>query len=116
MVTLQLVDRSVKIPHGILEDVLVKMDEFYFPMDFLMLDIELGSNPSQIPIILDRPFVVTTNACINYRIGVMDVSFENKKLRLNILNAAQGPPEGKGTVSLQNARLHLKFFFTILID
>ena len=75
-----------------LEDVLVKVDEFYFFVDFLVLDIESGSNPNQIPIILGRPFLATANACINCRTGVMDVSFENKKLRLNIFNASLGPP------------------------
>ena len=51
-VTLQLADRSIKEPRGMLEDVLVKVDEFYFPVDFLVFDMELSSNPRQIPIIL----------------------------------------------------------------
>jgi hypothetical protein len=38
--TLQLVDRSVKIPRGIIEDVLIKVDKFYFPVDFIVLDTE----------------------------------------------------------------------------
>jgi hypothetical protein len=38
--TLQLADRYVKIPRGIVEDVLIKVDKFYFPMDFIVLDIE----------------------------------------------------------------------------
>lgn len=92
MIMLQLADRSIKVPHGMLEDVLVKVDEFYFPIDFLVLDMESSSNPSQIPIILDKSFVAIANACINYRTRVMDMSFENKKLRLDILDAAQGPP------------------------
>ena len=45
MVSLQLADRLVEIPHGMLEDVLVKVDEFYFPVDFLVLDIESSCNP-----------------------------------------------------------------------
>jgi hypothetical protein len=38
--TLQLTDRSVKVPWGIVEDVLIKVDKFYFPMDFIVLDTE----------------------------------------------------------------------------
>jgi len=38
--TLQLADRSVKIPRGIVEDVLIKVDKFYFPVDFIVLDTE----------------------------------------------------------------------------
>jgi hypothetical protein len=39
-VTLQLADRSVKVPRGIIEDVLIKVDKFYYPVDFIVLDTE----------------------------------------------------------------------------
>ena len=91
-VTLQLADRSVKTPRGMLEDVLVKVDEFYFPVDFLVLDMESSNHIGQIPIILGRPFLATANACINCRTGVMDVSFGNKKMRLNVFSTSQGTP------------------------
>ena len=39
-ITLSLADRFVKIPKGIVEDVLVKVDKFYYPVDFVILDIE----------------------------------------------------------------------------
>jgi hypothetical protein len=38
--TLQLADRSVKVPRGIVEDVLIKVDKFYFFVDFIVLDTE----------------------------------------------------------------------------
>ena len=37
-ITLHLVDRRVIIPKGIVKDVLVQVDKFYFPMDFVVLD------------------------------------------------------------------------------
>ena len=37
-ITLSLADRSVKIPKGIVKDVLVKVDKFYYPVDFVVLD------------------------------------------------------------------------------
>jgi hypothetical protein len=39
-ITLQLVDRSVKIPREVVEDVLVQIDKFYFPVDFIVLDTQ----------------------------------------------------------------------------
>ena len=39
-ISLQLVDRSIKYPRGIIEDVLVKVDKFIFPTDFVELDME----------------------------------------------------------------------------
>ncbi|GAV71310.1 hypothetical protein CFOL_v3_14804 [Cephalotus follicularis] len=90
-VTLQLADRSLKILKGFIEDVLVKVDEFYFPVDFLVLDMETFSFGKPQSIILGHPFLATSNACINCQSGAMDISFGNKKLRLNIFNAALGP-------------------------
>ena len=61
-VTLQLVDRSLKHPRGIIEDVLVKVDKFIFPVDFIVLDME---EDKEIPIILGRPFLATGRAMID---------------------------------------------------
>lgn len=38
--TLQLANRSVKHPYGIIEDLLVKVDKFYFHVDFVIMDRE----------------------------------------------------------------------------
>jgi hypothetical protein len=40
-ITLQFVDRSMKRPRGIIEDVLIKVDKFYFPVDFIVEDVLL---------------------------------------------------------------------------
>ncbi|XP_026446644.1 uncharacterized protein LOC113347247 [Papaver somniferum] len=67
-VTLQLADRSVRILRGIVEDVLIKVNKFFFPMDFIVLDSQPVQNPdSHIPVILGRPYLATSNAIINCR-------------------------------------------------
>ena len=67
-ITLSLADRLVKIPKGIVEDVLVKIDKFYYPVDFVVLDTEpIASEPNHVPIILGRPFLAIANAIINCR-------------------------------------------------
>ena len=38
--SLQLADRSVKIPMGIIEDVLVKVGNFIYPVDFVVLNMD----------------------------------------------------------------------------
>ena len=86
-ITLSLVDRSVKIPKGIVEDVFVKVDRFYYPVDFVVLDTEpIASGPNHVPIILGRPFLATANAIINCRNGVMQLTFGNMTLELNIFH------------------------------
>ena len=62
MVTLQLEDRSLKHPQGVIEDVLVKVDKFIIPTDFIVLDME---EDKEIPILLDRPFLATSRAMID---------------------------------------------------
>ena len=86
-ITLSLADRSVKIPKGIVEDVLVKVEKFYYPVDFVVLDTEpIASGPNHVPIILGRPFLATSNAIINCRNGVMQLTFGNMTLELNIFH------------------------------
>ena len=52
-ITLSLADRSVKFPRGIIEDVLIQIDNFYYPVDFVVLDMEQGtSRLNHVPIIL----------------------------------------------------------------
>ena len=55
-ISLQLADRSIVYPEGILEDIPIKIGEFYMPCDIVILEME---EDSQIPIILDRPFLAT---------------------------------------------------------
>jgi hypothetical protein len=77
----------MKRPRGIIEDVLVKVDKFYFPVDFIVIDTEPMHNiESQIPMILKRRFLATSNALINWRTGVMKISFGNMIVKLNIFN------------------------------
>ncbi|GAV57213.1 hypothetical protein CFOL_v3_00751 [Cephalotus follicularis] len=64
-VTLQLADRSLKIPKGFIEDVLMKVDELYFPVDFVVLDMATPTIGKPHSIILGSPFLATANACIN---------------------------------------------------
>ena len=65
-ITLSLVDRSIKIPKGTVEDVLIRVDKFYYPVDFVVLDTEpVATRANYVPIILGRPFLATSNAIIN---------------------------------------------------
>ena len=52
-----------------------------------MLDTEpIENGPNHVPIILGRPFLVTANAIINCRNGVMQLTFGNMTLELNIFH------------------------------
>ncbi|KAK8926414.1 hypothetical protein KSP39_PZI018814 [Platanthera zijinensis] len=51
---------------SIVEDVLVKVDKFIFPVDFVILDIE---EDVEVPLILGRPFLATSRAVIDISNG-----------------------------------------------
>ena len=77
----------MKIPKGIVEDVLLKVDKFYYPLDFVVLDTEpIAESINQVPIILGRPFLATSNAIINCQNRVMQLTFRNMMLELNIFH------------------------------
>ena len=65
----------------------MKVDKFYYPVDFVVLDTEpIANEPNHVPIILGRPFLATANAIINCRNGVMQLTFGNMTLELNIFH------------------------------
>ncbi|XP_073298528.1 uncharacterized protein [Primulina huaijiensis] len=68
-ITLQLADSSLTYPRGIVEDVLVKVDKFIFPADFVILDMEEDHDA---PLIFGRPFLVTGRALIDVHKGIRD--------------------------------------------
>ncbi|XP_074283546.1 uncharacterized protein LOC141608093 [Silene latifolia] len=63
---LQLADMSVQRPMGVIEDVPVKVGNFYIPVDFVVLDIP---EDQQTPIILGRPFLATGDVNISVKEG-----------------------------------------------
>ncbi|CAN6462700.1 unnamed protein product [Victoria cruziana] len=89
--TFQLADRSEKAPRGVLEDVPLMIEDFVFLVDFMILDMEGMDVEHQTLIILGRTFLATANACINCRMGILEISFGDQRLRLNIFYATMGP-------------------------
>ena len=100
-ITLSIADKSVKIPRGIIEDVLVQVDKFYYPVDFVVLDIDpVVTRTKYVPIILGIPFLATLNAIINCRNGVMQLTFGNMTLEINIFHLCKKhlhPEEEEGS-------------------
>ncbi|XP_057740030.1 uncharacterized protein LOC130957176 [Arachis stenosperma] len=58
----QLADRSLIRPSGVVENLLVEVEKFIFPADFVILDLDEEGNDS---IILERPFLATARAIID---------------------------------------------------
>ena len=74
-----------------MEDVLVQVDKFIYPVDFIVLDTQPVEVCNPIPVILGRPFLATSNALINCRNRVMKLTFGNMTLELNVFNLCKQP-------------------------
>lgn len=74
---LQLADRSIKFLVGMLENIPIRIGEFYIPTDFIIIYIKEDSN---IPIILGRPFLATAGAIINVKRGKITFEVGEEKI------------------------------------
>ena len=75
MVRLQMADKNVRKPIGVVEDVMVGVDRFTIPADFIILDCEVDS---EVPIILGRPFLTTGRALIDCESGDLTFRVNNE--------------------------------------
>jgi len=80
-VVLQLVDRLVCCPVGIVEDMLFKVGKFYFSIDFLILDMK---EDISMPIILGKPLLATGGLIINVPKGKVTLNGGNDKEEFNV--------------------------------
>ncbi|XP_016199659.1 uncharacterized protein LOC107640667 [Arachis ipaensis] len=88
--SLQMADRSLKIPNGVVENLLVKTGEFIFPANFVILDMEEEGHSS---IILGRPFLAIARAIIDVEKGEMTLRVHDEKMIINVFKFMQYPLE-----------------------
>ncbi|XP_006591614.1 uncharacterized protein [Glycine max] len=81
--TLQLADRSITRPYGVVEDVLVKVWQFTFPIDFMIMDIEENV---EIPLILGHPFMLTINCVVDMGKGNLEMGIGDQKITFDLFD------------------------------
>ncbi|XP_076902013.1 uncharacterized protein LOC143556625 [Bidens hawaiensis] len=67
-----------------MRDIIVKVEEFYYPVDFLVLNYSSVDPTQQQNVVLGWPFLNTAHAIIDCRFGTVDMAFGNRKMRLNV--------------------------------
>ena len=85
LTTVTLNRQVTKASKGVIEDVLVKVDKFIFPVDFIVLDME---EDKEIPIILGRPFLATGRAMIDVQRGELKLRVQDDEIKFNVLHAS----------------------------
>ncbi|CAN6585954.1 unnamed protein product [Malus baccata var. baccata] len=107
-VSFQLADRSVTYPLGILEDVIIKVDKFYLPADFIVLDME---EDKEVPLILGRPFMATTRTFIDVEAGTLTLRVQGESVVFKLFEAVKRPfePEECFRVDVLDGIVHANF-------
>ena len=75
---LQMVDQTIRFLEGIAKDIMVKIQDYYVPVDFIILDMV---QEEDVPSILGRLFLNTTNAIIYIGPGQIHFQFPRQKVR-----------------------------------
>ena len=111
IVTLQMADRTMAKPEGVIEDVLVKVGKFIFPVDFIILDME---EDSQVPLLLGRPFLATGAALINMQKGVLTLRVGEEAADFNLLKSLKNVDTDREDYKLVDD-VYLNNFIVIMI-
>ena len=80
-ITLQMADRTWAHSEDILEDVLIKVDNFVFPVDFMVINME---EDKQVPLLLGRPFLATGAALIDVKKRELTRRVGDKEVHFNL--------------------------------
>ncbi|KAI3706942.1 hypothetical protein L6452_25039 [Arctium lappa] len=92
-VVIQLADRSTVYPKGVLEDVLVQVNELVFPADFYVIDMEDNNTSKAGMILLGRPFLKTSKTKIDVHDGNLTMEFDGEIIKFNIYDAMRYPSD-----------------------
>ncbi|XP_076931816.1 uncharacterized protein LOC143597107 [Bidens hawaiensis] len=86
--SIHLAVRSMKYPRSIVENMLVKIDKFVFPVDFLILDMDEDKN---VPLILGHPFLPTARALIDVCTGRLTLRVGDEEVTFDIGKSMRNP-------------------------
>ncbi|XP_027060851.1 uncharacterized protein [Coffea arabica] len=90
-IIIQLADRTNAYPDGLIEDVLVKVNDLVFPADFYVLDMDDGHSPDPSLLLLGRPFMSTAQTKIDVNKGILSMEFDGKIVHFNIFDTMKYP-------------------------
>ena len=100
-ITLQMADRSMAQPEGVLKDVLVKVGKFIFPVDFVIMKME---EDTQVPLLLGRPFIATGAALIDVQKGELTLRVGEEAVHFNLNKGLEQPDvDARSWMAVENS-------------
>ena len=108
-------DRSMAQQEGVLEDVLVKVGKFIFPVDFVIMKME---EDTQVPLLLGRPFLATGAALIDVQKGELTLRVGNEAVHFNLNRSLKHPDvDAKSCMAIENnSFLSVKLNFDCILQ
>ncbi|RDX87926.1 hypothetical protein CR513_30538, partial [Mucuna pruriens] len=91
--SINLANRSIVQPSGVLEDVLIQVNELIFSANFYVLDMEDETSGKGSTLILGRPFLMTARTKIEVHVGTLSMEFGDTLVQFNIFEAMKHPTE-----------------------
>ena len=84
-VVIQLIDRFNAYLIGVLEDILMQVNELVFLEDFYVLDMENEGSSMLTPLLLGRPFMKTARIKIDVHNGTLTMEFDGEVVSFKVL-------------------------------
>ena len=97
-------DRTLAHPKGILEDVLIKVRKFVFPMDFVVINME---EDKQVPLLLGRPFLATGETLIDVKEGELTLRVGDKVVNFNLNQSLKQPELSSVDCEIVETKIHV---------
>ena len=101
-IELSLADGFVRRPHSIVEDVIVKVENSYFPVDFIIVDMKSTKDFTDSPIILGRPFLATAKAITDWGKGEVIFQVGDNTIKVSINKLMRHPSHESDEVGAIN--------------
>ena len=102
-ITLQMADRLMAQPEGVLEDVLLKVGKFIFPVDFVIMKME---EDTQVHLLLGRPFLAIGAALIDVQKGELTLRVGNEVVHFNHNRSLEHPDvDAESCIAIENNSL-----------
>ena len=99
-----MVDMTLAHPEGILEDVLIKVGKFVFPMNFVVINIEVNK---QVPLLLGRPFLATRATLIDGKKGELTLRIGDEVVHFNLNHSLKQPKLSSADCEIIETKIHV---------
>ena len=104
-------DITLAQPENILEDVLIKVGKFIFPVDFIVIDIE---EDKQVPLLLGRPFLTIEAALIDVKKGELTLRVGDEAVHFNLIRSLKQAEFDNTDCKIEETKVPINF--ELIID